>query len=132
MTWQLSDWILSVVARYHSGWPRTILVPVTMVDDDGTVIGVDSDLSQRNQSNYDDYSRVDVRLSRTFEFQKSTFQLYLEIFNVFDTENECCVAGFELSPGSPFTASPNYDAFLPFFPSFGFVWTFGPGANQVH
>jgi len=103
-----------------------------VLGDDGSLIGYEGDLSQRNQSSYDDYFRVDMRLSRMIDFERSSFQFYLEVFNVFNTENECCVAGHDLSIGSTVTASPNYDAFLPFFPSFGFVWRFGPGANQVN
>lgn len=132
ISWRFNDWILSVVGRYHSGWPQTPLLLVPVEDDSGSLIGYEGDLSQRNQSNYDDYFRVDMRLSRTIDFERSSFQFYLELFNVFNTENECCVAGHDLSIGSTVTASPNYDAFLPFFPSFGFVWTFGPGANQVN
>ena len=132
LSWRFHDWVLSVVGRYHSGWPRTPLLLSPVVDDSGSLIGYEGDLSQRNQSNYDDYSRVDMRLSRTIDFERSSFQFYFELFNVFNTENECCVAGHDLSVGSTVTASPNYDAYLPLFPSFGFVWTFGPGANQVN
>ena len=132
LSWRFKDWVLGVVGRYHSGWPRTELLLIPIVDDSGSLVGFNGDLSQRNLSNYKDYHRVDMRLSRTFELQQSSIQIYLELFNVFNIENECCVAGHELSAGSPITASPNYDAYLPFFPSFGFVWTFGPGVNQVN
>lgn len=132
LTWHYRNWVLSVVGRYHSGWPRTPLLVSPILDASGSLIAIDADLSQRNQSNYDDYSRVDMRLSRTVELSRSSFQFYLELFNVLNTENECCVAGHDLNIGSTVTASPNYDAFLPFFPSFGFVWTFGPGAGLAN
>ena len=132
LTWRFKDWVLGVVGRYHSGWPRTQLLLTPVLDDSGSLIGLNGDLSQHNQSNYDDYYRVDMRLSRTIELRQSSIQFYLEIFNVFNIENECCVAGHDLTIGASVTASPNYDAYLPFFPSFGFVWTFGPGVNLVN
>jgi len=132
LTWRYRDWVLSVVGRFHSGWPRTPLLLEPILDAGGSIIAIDGDLSQRNQSRYDDYARVDLRLSRSISLEQSTFKFYLELFNVFDTRNECCVAGHDLTIGSTVTASPNYDAFLPFFPSFGFVWTFGPGAGHAN
>ncbi len=132
LNWRSEEWALGVIGRYHSGWPRTELRLTPIVDEGGSVVGFNSDLSQLNLSNYNDYYRVDVRLSRTFEFNRSSIQFYFELFNLFNAENECCVAGHELSIGSTVTASPNYDAYLPLFPSFGFVWTFGPGARQAN
>jgi hypothetical protein len=131
LTWRGEKWILSLVGRYHSGWPQTPLLVTPILDAGGSVIDFDSDLSQRNQSRYDDYFRLDMRLSRTVELGRGSFQYYVEIFNLLNTENQCCVAGHDLTFVPALSVSPNYDAFLPFFPSFGFVWTFGPGAGQA-
>jgi outer membrane cobalamin receptor len=129
LTWHGERWALSVVGRYHSGWPQTPLLITPVLDAGDALIGVEGDLSQRNQANYDDYFRVDMRLSRTVGLKRGSFQFYLEIFNLLNSKNQCCVADHELAIGPPITASPNFDEFLPLFPSFGFVWTFGPGAG---
>jgi len=129
LTWYVNQWALSVVGRYHSGWPRTPLLITPVLDAAGALTGIEGDLSQHNQDNYDDYFRVDMRLSRTIDLNKGSFQFYVEIFNLLNNNNQCCVSDYELAVGPPLTASPSYDDFLPFFPSFGFVWTFGPGAG---
>jgi len=127
LAWRGDRWSLSAVGGYHSGRPRTNLLVSPVLDGAGDVVGIDTDLSQRNSGRYDGYSRVDVRLSRNVELPRSNFQFYFEIFNLFNTTNECCVPGHNLALGSTVVASPVYDDYLPFFPSFGFVWTFGSG-----
>lgn len=129
LTWRGEKWMASVVGRYHSGWPRTPLLVTPILDGAGSLIFLDSNLSQRNAETYDDYFRVDVRLTRTVELRRGSLQWYVEVFNVFDTENQCCVPDFDLTLGSTVSVQPNIDDFLPIFPSFGLVWKFGPGAN---
>ncbi len=127
LAWRGDRWSLSAVGGYHSGRPRTNLVISPILDGAGDVVGIDTDLSQRNVGRYDGYSRVDVRLSRNVELSRSNFQFYFEIYNLFNTTNECCIPGHNLTLASGVVASPVFDDYLPLFPSFGFVWTFGPG-----
>lgn len=129
LTWRWRKWSLSVVGRYHSGWPRTPLLLLPVFDGGGGFLGAESDLTQRNREEYDDYSRVDLRLSRRVDLENSIFEYYFEIYNVLNTENQCCVSDHDLEFGPSVVAAPNVDEFLPFFPSFGFVWTFGPGSR---
>jgi hypothetical protein len=129
LTWRGQYWTLSLVGRYHSGWPQTPLLVTPVFDDDGSIIAIDGDLSQRNQENYDDYFRFDLRLSRMFDLDHGSFQFYVEIFNLLNTENQCCVSGYNLNFAPSVTVAPVFDEYVPFFPSFGFVWTFGPGAG---
>jgi hypothetical protein len=130
LAWRGDRWSLSAVGGYHSGRPRTNLLVSPILDDAGDAVGIDTDLSQRNSGRYDGYSRVDIRLSRDVDLPHSYFQFYFEIFNLFNTTNECCVPGHKFEPGSSVVASPVYDDYLPLFPSFGFVWTFGPGISS--
>jgi len=128
LTWRGERWTISAIGRYHSGWPRTPLLVLPVLDTAGNVIGIDSDLSQRNDLRYDDYSRLDIRLSRTIDLERGSFEYYLEVFNVFNSDNECCISSHDLTVGPTLSATPTIDSFMPLFPSFGFVWTFGPGA----
>jgi len=66
------------------------------------------------------------RLSRNVDLPHSNIQYYFEIIDVFNKSNKCCVSGHKLVIGSSVSASPVFDDYLQFFPSFGFVWTFGP------
>lgn len=129
LTWHMENWTLNATARFHSGWPRTQLEVTPAFDDTGRFIGAESDLSNLNAEYYDDYFRIDVRLSRSVELSNSNVEFYVEVFNLLDTENRCCVTGHNLQLSPSVTTTPNFGDQLPFFPSFGFVWTFGPGAK---
>lgn len=129
--WRGEKWRLSLIARYHSGWPRTPLLVDPVIDNNNNVVGVVPDLSHRNSETFDDYSRVDFRISRAVPLQRGSFEYYFEIFNVFDQSNQCCTSDHTLSIGQGISVSPEFDEFLPFFPSFGFIWRFGPGAASL-
>ena len=78
-----------MVGRFHSGWPRTPLLVDPIIDANDNIVGVIPDLSQRNSADFDDYSRVDFRVSRLVPLQRGSFEYYFEIFNIFDTQNQC-------------------------------------------
>lgn len=129
LVWRGEKWMLSAVARYHSGWPRTPLLVTPVLDSGGVLDFIDSDFSQRNQETYDDYFRMDVRLTRTVKLPNSELQWYFEILNVTNYDNQCCIPDFELDIGGGVSVQPNIDDYLPIFPSFGLTWRFGPGAR---
>jgi outer membrane cobalamin receptor len=129
VAWQGAKWSVSAIGRWHDGWPRTPLEVVPIVDAGGNVIGYDADLSRRNQDRYDDYSRIDVRVSRLVPLSRGSFQYYFEIFNLLDTSNPCCTSEHVLIVNPGVSVTPTIDDYLPRFPSFGFLWKFGPGAD---
>ena len=126
LTWQGERWSFSAVGRFRSGWPRTPLSVGPILDSGGILVGIDTDLSQRNSARYDDYTRLDLRLARRVPTRRGEFELFLEVFNVFDASNDCCVMDHDLVLTPTVSATPSIDSYLPFFPSFGFAWTFGP------
>lgn len=127
--WRSDKWTFSAVGRYHSGWPRTPLNVNLVFDGAGNVVGIEADLSARNSTEFDDYSRLDIRASRRVELERGSFEYYFELFNVFDTGNQCCTSSHTLTLGQGASVAPEFDEFLPRFPSFGFIWRFGPGAE---
>lgn len=129
LMWRGEKWRFSLVARYHSGWPRTPLLVEPVIDNNNNIVGVTPDLSERNSSTFDDYSRVDFRISRDVPLRNGSFEYYFEVFNVFDQSNQCCTTDHTLSIGQGISVAPEFDEFLPLFPSFGFIWRFGPGAD---
>lgn len=129
LSWRGERWSISLIGRYHSGWPRTPLLVDAIVDGNDNIVGVTANLSRRNSAEFDDYSRLDLRVSRRVALSRGSFEYYFEVFNLLDSSNQCCTSNHQLSIGQGLTVSPEFDEFLPFFPSFGFVWRFGPGAD---
>lgn len=129
LTWTGEKWSFSATARYRSGWPRTPLLATGVFDADGNLVGVNSNLSQRNTDSLDNYARLDLRLSRYVPLARGSFEYYFELFNMFDADNQCCVTHHDLVIGQTVSAAPEFDDFLPRFPSFGFIWRFGSGAE---
>jgi hypothetical protein len=129
VTWHGKRWRATLLGRYRSGWPRTPLVVVPVLDPQGNFLGVEPDLSNRNTARYDDYTRVDVRFARDFDVSRGELMVYLEVFNIFDARNPCCTSNHFLTIDQGVSVSPVVDDYLPRFPSFGFVWRFGQGID---
>ena len=101
LTWTGEKWSASATARYHSGWPRTPLIATGIFDANGNLVGVDSDLTQRNVDRFDDYVRLDLRLSRYVPLTRGSFEYYFELYNVFDTDNQLGGWSGLLAPAIP-------------------------------
>ena len=130
LTWHGEKWTFSAVGRYHSGWPRTPLIVSPVFDPSGNIVGIDADLSQWNSERFDSYTRVDLRASRKVELSRGSLEYYFEIFNLFDAQNTCCTSNHHLSFDPSLSVSPEFEDYVPLFPSFGFVWKFGPGSGS--
>ena len=118
--WRGEKWNFSLAAAWHSGWPRTDILLGVVDTPGGPQIGVIP--GERNASNYDDYSRVDIRISRDVELKRGVFTYYFEIYNIFNTENVCCVDTINIRPGPEMSLDEeDWGGTLP---SFGFIWTF--------
>lgn len=120
LNWQGARWNFNVASAWHSGWPRTEpevgLVDTPSGPQPGVVPGV------RNASRYEDYFRVDTRVSRNVDLQRGTFTYFFEIYNLFDTVNPCCIDEQGLLPGPSLRLDEG--TWAPRMPSFGFTWTF--------
>lgn len=71
-------WSLSLSGSAHTGWPTT---PVT----------APGALGPRNSDRFPDYARFDAKASRAFPLSGGRLRLDLEIVNLTDRENVCCV-----------------------------------------
>lgn len=120
LNWQGARWNFNVAAAWHSGWPSTAAELGTVSTPGGPQIGIVP--AERNAGRFDDYLRVDTRVSRAVNLERGTFTYFFEIYNLFDTENTCCLDEFELLPGP--VLHINDENWLPRMPSFGFTWTF--------
>jgi hypothetical protein len=118
--WRGERWNFNVASAWHSGWPRTDVTIGVVDTPSGPQPGVVP--GPRNAENYDDYFRVDARISRDVNLKRGTFTYFFEVYNLFDTENTCCVDELSFSPTQGLLIDE--ENWLPRIPSFGFTWTF--------
>ena len=80
----------------------------------------------RNAERLSAYARLDLRANRDVMLANSKLSFYLEVTNLLNRKNECCIETYHVVPGrnnQPFLdIEPSY--WLPMLPSFGFQWEF--------
>jgi hypothetical protein len=82
--YQLSnDWLIGIKYRYTSGRPYTPFdVERSVIANRGVL-----DFSRFNEARYKDYSRLDIRVDKRWNFKKVSIVSYIEMQNVLNTEN---------------------------------------------
>jgi hypothetical protein len=122
--WTGDRWRFSLGWNWHSGWPTTPVTAEETVDPDGNPL-VRGLLGERNSARLGSFARIDLRASRTSRTASGALTWYLEIYNLLDAKNPCCVEDFDLAgvPGG-LIALPNHDYWLPVLPSFGIQYEF--------
>jgi outer membrane receptor protein involved in Fe transport len=119
-----SHWNFNLGGFYHTGWPTTELRAA--YDPTQTPFPLTITLGPRNRQRLPAYQRLDARVMRSASFSRGTFRSWLEVTNVFNRENPCCIAGFTFNiDGSRRTVdiTPNHNG-LGWLPSFGVAWEF--------
>ena len=116
---------MSLGGLYHNGTPTTYIgIESTPLPGGGhEVEGV---VGTRNADNFSAYTRLDLRANRDVQLRNSKLSFYVEVTNLFNSENVCCVEDFHLVPGrnnQPFLEI-EHGNWLPMLPSFGFQWEF--------
>ena len=123
-------WQVGVAWHYHSGWPvsepvfRNVTGAVGSGPDTRTVLH--REFPSLNTLRAIPYHRMDVRVTRRFQFGGSRLEAYLDVFNVYDRYN---------SPGYRFNLSVDAHGqlaatrvpgmrLLPILPGAGFRWEF--------
>ncbi|MEW6337445.1 MAG: TonB-dependent receptor [Acidobacteriota bacterium] len=118
-------WGLNAAATYHTGWPTT--------DVSGTVVGegegepeVELVPGPRNHARYADYLRLDLRAEKSFTTKGGELTVIVEVLNLTDRANVCCVEDFATEVGEDgiVTVTPEYGLWAPIVPSLGVRWRF--------
>lgn len=127
--WRLSAlWNLYLAGTWHTGWPTTAIVQIEVLPLPDGQFALDVTRGPRNGERFEDFYRLDLRASRDVPISRGQLSFYLEVFNLLDRDNPCCVDSFTLvsrpGGGNVFDAAPNYDHWLPIIPSFGVSWKF--------
>lgn len=114
--WKKDQWNMSAATSVHSGWPTTDL----FMTDDGTVVP-----GPRNELNHGTYASVDVRVSRRFDVKRGSLLAFVEISNLFNRRNECCLDwDIEEGPDGEDMLERGQDYWMPMLPAIGFLWEF--------
>lgn len=119
MDWSAGPWDISLAGSIHTGWPKTRLL---LADGDA---GPEVVAAARNRRRYEDFHRLDMRISREFRLERSTLEAYLEVTNLYNGRNPCCL---DYTPVTTDDGSlvliEETDYWLPLIPSLGVAWRF--------
>jgi len=123
-SWTGALWTSSVSGLMHSGTPTTELgivsTPLPCGDYD-----VQGYVGPRNGERLGAYSRIDLRVNRDVLLARSKLSIYLEVTNLLNRNNECCIDSYHAAPGRPAPVLVIQKSYwLPMLPSFGFQWEF--------
>jgi hypothetical protein len=118
------QWNINLAGTYHSGWPTTEVT--------GTVVGWDGDepevelvLGPRNRERYPAYLRFDVRATKEWQSRFGDLTLILEVVNLTNRSNVCCVEDFVPVVGDDGSVEVIREerSWIPIVPSVGVRWT---------
>ncbi|MDH3266275.1 MAG: TonB-dependent receptor [Gammaproteobacteria bacterium] len=124
--WSNGKWDVALAASVHSGWPATELSLVEDgVDDEGEPVFV-AIIGPRNVNRLRSFAAVDFRVSRKWKLQHGSFMAFLEVANLTNRQNECCLdwdlEEDELTGEDVFERGLDY--WMPLMPAIGFLWEF--------
>ena len=123
--WSNEHWDVSAAAQLRSGWPTTDLSLVfDGLDAEGEPVYV-VEPGPRNALRHNNFASFDVRISRRFETRRGTLSFFVEVTNLTDRENICCVDWDidEGAGGDPILERSD-DYWLPLLPAIGVLWEF--------
>ena len=118
-------WTLSAIANVHTGWPMTTLALVPS-NAPNAVDGVVAVSGVRNAERLDPMRRIDFRASRTFKVGAGSLRTFVEVTNITERDNVCCV-GYEQAvtpPGEPPALVMSERSGLPLTVNLGALWQF--------
>ena len=121
-------WDFGVVANIHSGWPLTELELVDEgVDADGEALLV-ARPGPRNAGRHATFASLDVRLARKWRLQKGTLTAFVEISNLTNRRNPCCLDWDLVEDETTGELSQELergiDYWMPVLPAVGVLWEF--------
>lgn len=114
--WKNENWNFSAATSVHSGWPTTDLE----MTDDGLVTP-----GPRNAMRHGIYASLDVRLSRRFDVRRGSLLAFVEISNLLNRRNECCLDwDIGENPAGEDILERGLDYWMPLLPAIGILWEF--------
>lgn len=124
INWDWKKWSFSAAGLWHNGWPRTTLTLETVANPDGSTSLVAS-TSPRNSLRHNVFHTVDARVSRSFDVKRGSLTAFLEVTNIYNRDNRCCVRySLTTDPDGSQVLVANESNWLPLLPSLGVLWRF--------
>lgn len=126
LSWSGSNWDVAVAASVHSGWPLTELYLVEDGEDaagDPVYVAIPG---PRNSDRHAPFASLDVRIARTWELQRGSLMVFVEVSNLTNRRNECCL-DFDLEEDEDtgeLEFERGLDYWMPLLPAVGVLWTF--------
>ena len=118
--WRDGAWDFSAAASVHSGWPTTSLgLNIVGTDDDGEPI-FEAIPGPRNAERLPSFASVDVRLSRSFDVKHGSLLAFIEVSNVLNRRNVCCI-DWDIEDDE---LESSEDYWMPLLPAIGILWEF--------
>ncbi len=118
-------WYASISGTAHTGWPSTPVSGSVVTLPDGST-SVEPVVGPRNSIRFPIYARLDAKLGRDLAVRRGLLRVELEVENLTDRENPCCVNEdtFVMRPDGSVGTERSYDYWLGVTPSFRILWTF--------
>jgi outer membrane receptor protein involved in Fe transport len=107
LAWKNSRASVSVLAGWHSGWPRT---PVSFAP---------LQTGGRNSERWSDFYTIDLRGSWSWQRESGEFSVVLDVTNAANRANECCLL---LEQAGPSGIEAEVDHWLPTILNLGFTY----------
>jgi hypothetical protein len=124
LSWTGAKWNLNLAGLHHGGTPTTELRLGSAMSPGGEIVPVIV-AGELNAERVGDYARLDLRASRAVDFRGGRFSYYLEVTNLLDRQNPCCVESYHLNTdGTRTWLYQEQSHWLPMLPSFGFQFEF--------
>jgi outer membrane cobalamin receptor len=113
-------WTAGLAAGFHTGWPTTPMYAVR------TAEGIQLVPGPRNSERLPDWFRLDGRVSKSIRTRRGSLLLSLDIINMTNHQNVCCVKDISAYEKSDGTLGVNREdrSIIPFFPSLSARWNF--------
>ncbi len=112
-------WSVNLAGQFHSGTPTTALTTAPIGGGEVVIVP-----EERNAARFDDYARLDFRVNRDVLLRSGKLSFYLEVTNLLDSKNVCCVENFDVDPRNSSRVIIEDGYWLPMMPSLGFLWEF--------
>ena len=120
-----AQWDFTIAGTVHSGRPTTPTTAETHTLPDGSLEIVPV-TGPRNSLRLPAYHRLDFGIGRSLRVRGTTLRASLNVTNVLDRENICCVDGFDFAalPDGSVEVQRRARHGLPRLITFGLSWTF--------
>jgi outer membrane receptor protein involved in Fe transport len=124
-SWTGSKWNVSLAGLFHTGSPSTY-IGIETAPLPGGDTGISGVVGPHNAERLGAYTRVDLRANRDVQLRGSKLSLYLEVTNLLNIRNECCIEDYQLVQNSNgrYLLDTEVNYWLPMMPSFGLQWEF--------